>query len=76
MPLLDQSTGKMIKKTVTISLEENLLIEANAYCQWRQINSIKEFAVKSMQYVLKNDKDWRKVVLPSSQDNIDKLSST
>ena len=51
-------TNKTSKKAVTILLEESLLAEVNAYCQRRHIKNIKEFMVKSMQYVLKNDKDW------------------
>lgn len=69
MPLLDASTNKRAKKSMTVFLDENLLTEVNSYCQWRHIKSIKEFAVKSMQYVLKNDKDWRKVCSQIYQTN-------
>lgn len=61
MPLLNSTQHKFNRTTVTISLSENLLNEVKAYCQWAGIERTGEFFIQAVDYILKNDKEWRKV---------------
>jgi len=71
MPLLSSTQQKSKRITVTISLNENLLNEVKAYCQWAGIDRYGEFFTQSVDYILKNDKEWRKIYSLQHQKNSD-----
>lgn len=69
MPLLNSTQLKSNRISVTISLNENLLNEVKAYCEWAGIERTGEFFIQAVDYILKNDKEWRKVSTQQAAPN-------
>lgn len=61
MALLNASKNKSKRIPVTIILEEQLLNEINSYCQWAEINHRSEFFLQAIHFILRNDKDWKRI---------------
>jgi len=66
MALLSSTQQKSKRITLTLSIQESLLKEIKAYCAWAGIDRPTEFIIQSIDYVLKNDKEWRKALPPQS----------
>lgn len=66
MALLSSTQQKSKRMTLTVSIQKSLLDEIKAYCQWAGISRPSEFFIQSMDYILKNDKEWRKVLAQQS----------
>lgn len=45
---------------ISIRLEESLIDEIGAYCSWASIARFQDFFEQAAEYILKNDKDWKK----------------
>ncbi len=73
MPLLTATDKKSKKIALTVLLDSVLLEEVKSYCTWANLNKPREFAVQAIRYVLKNDKEWRKVWMQSQQKNMTNL---
>jgi len=73
MPLLDASEGISKKTAITVFLGDDIIAEIKAYRTWRNIKTQGEFVTKAIQYVLKNDKDWRKIWMQVNQQNANDL---
>ncbi len=69
MALLISTRQKSKRLTLTVSIHESLLSEIKAYCQWAGIQRPGEFIIQSVDYILKNDKEWRKVSQQSVQNS-------
>lgn len=74
MPLLTATDKKSKKIALTILLESTLFEEIKAYASWANLNKPKEFAAQAIRYVLKNDKEWRKIWIQSQQKDTTDLS--
>ena len=72
MPLLTGTTKKSKKISCNVFVDKLLFEEVSAYCRWAGISRPSEFIVQAIHYVLKNDKDWRKVYAhqPVQQDAV------
>ncbi len=70
MALLSSTHQKSKRMTLTVSIHESLLTEVRAYCSWAGIQRPGEFIVQSIDYILKNDKEWRKVMSQQSLQNL------
>jgi len=66
MPLLKPSQ-KTAKEQMRIYIDQQLIEQIKAYCEWAEIKKIDEFIEQAAQLVLEKDKDWRKV---SKQDGL------
>ncbi len=75
MPLLTATEKKSKKIALTVLLDSALFEEVKAYCTWANLNKPREFAAQAIRYVLKNDKEWRKVWIQSHQKNMNDLSN-
>lgn len=60
MPLLKTTCAKSKKVSLHVLVEENLLSEIKAYCDWANMRKPTEFVIQAAHYVLQNDKEWRK----------------
>ena len=58
MPLL-KPDKKTVKKYIRISIQESLLEETRAYCQWANIQKLDDFFALAAQFIFKKDKDWK-----------------
>ena len=61
MALLSSTQQKFKRVPLTVSISESLLKEIKGYCGWAGINRPTEFFIQAMDYILKNDKEGRKV---------------
>ena len=59
MPLL-KPTIKTEKKQIRIAMNEDLLNDIMAYCEWSGRKDETEFFVQAAHFVLSKDKDWHK----------------
>jgi len=48
-------------------MNESLLNEIKAYCEWANIHKPTDFFIQAIDYILKNDKEWRKACGQVSQ---------
>lgn len=52
---------KSFKKTqLKLGLSQGLLAEIENYCQFAGIDKPSDFFVQAAEYILENDKDWKK----------------
>ncbi len=48
------------KKTQTrVSLDESLLSQIQAYCDWAKIEKMDDFVEQAIEFVFAKDKDWK-----------------
>lgn len=59
MPLL-QSSSKIERASLRISVEKSTLDRAKQYCEFARIENIDEFFEKAAEFVMKRDTEWRK----------------
>lgn len=50
---------KQNKVQARISLNESLMSEIKAYCDWAGIEKIDDFIEQSIEFVFSKDKEWR-----------------
>lgn len=55
-----QSSEKIEKASLRISVEKSILDRAKQYCEFAGIKKLDEFFEKAAEFVMKKDSDWRK----------------
>jgi len=53
MPLLSSTHQKSKRVLLTISMNESLLNEIKAYCEWANIHKPTDFFIQAIDYILK-----------------------
>lgn len=71
MALLDPKKRSK-RMQVTFRLEESLISEVSAYCQWLGIARLQDFFEQAADYILKNDKDWKQGKITSKATTVPK----
>jgi hypothetical protein len=61
MPIITPSQTKNLEK-IRIQTPSVLLDEIKSYCKEFSISEVEDFYNEAAKYVLKNDKDWQKIV--------------
>lgn len=61
MPIITPSQTKNLEK-IRIQVPSVLLDEIKSYCKEFSISEMEDFFNEAAKYVLKNDRDWQKIV--------------
>lgn len=67
-PLITPYEKEEDKIQIRVRVKKSLLDEVDRYCQWAGINRREFFINKSIEYVLKKDKEWLQHQLTSEVD--------
>jgi hypothetical protein len=61
MPIITPNQAKSLEK-IRIQIPLDLLEEVKNYCKEFSISEIEDFFNEAAKYVLKTDKDWKKII--------------
>ena len=54
-----KATTKTNKRSIRLTMPEELLAEVEKYCNWAAIQKVEDFFEQAAQYILVKDKAWK-----------------
>ncbi len=61
MALLNPTQKKSKKTSIIVTVDQSRMEEIKTYCTWAHIDRLSNFMLQAADYILKNDKEWRKI---------------